>query len=116
MVSREAAAVRLIGPRAAHGMFDERSTAVIDNGSDNVRFGFPNKRILNLDRLADRGTEELAKPLQDQRMGGARSACADHLLRDGQIDAHDAIFEEPNPLVSEQLSDNTGQRHVEKGS
>ena len=91
----------VVTPRAAHSMLDERTAAVIDNRSNNVPFGFPNERILDLDRLADHGAEELANPLQDQRVCGARRASADDLSRDGQIYADHAILEEANPRISE---------------
>src|SRR5689334_17258138 len=80
----------VIGPRATDSVLDERSAAVIDNRADNLSFGFPNERILNLHRLADRRAEELAKVFQDERVGCARRTRANDLLRDWQIDAHNA--------------------------
>jgi hypothetical protein len=105
-----------VDPRAADGMLDQLSAAVIDDRSNNIPFGFPDEGIVNLNRLADGRAEELGKMVQDQWMSAARCARADDLLRDRQIDAHDAILEEPNPAASEQVGDNTGQRRIEKGS
>src|ERR1700730_18620949 len=106
----------VVGPRAADGMFDQLSAAVIDDRPNNILFGFPDEGIVNLNRLADGRAEELGKMVQDQWMSAARCARADDLLRDRQIDAHDAIFEEPKPAPSEQAGDNAGQRRIEKGS
>jgi hypothetical protein len=87
----------VVAARAARGMFDDRAAAAIDNRSDNVGLGFPDELILDFDRLA----EEPTKPFQHHRMGRARCARTDHLLGNWQIDAHNPVFEEANPRLSE---------------
>jgi hypothetical protein len=99
----------VVDPRAADRMLDQLSAAVIDDRPDNIPFGFPDEGIVNRNRLADGRAEEFGKMVQDQWMSAARCARADDLLRDRQIDAHDAILEEPKPAPSEQAGDNTGQ-------
>ena len=98
----------VVDPCAADSMLNQVSAAVIDDRPNNVRFGFPDEGIVNRNRLADGRAEELGKMVQDQWMSAARCARADDLLRDRQIDAHDAILEEPNPAASEKAADNTG--------
>lgn len=102
----------VVDPRAADGVFDQPSAAMIDDRPNNVPFGFPDERIVNLNRLADGRAEELAKMAQYKWMSGARCARTYDLLRNRQIDAHDSILEEPNPAASEQASDNTGPRRI----
>jgi hypothetical protein len=102
----------VVDPRAADGMLDQPSAAVIDDRPNNILFGFPDEGIVNRNRLADGRAEELGKMVQDQWMSAARCARADDLLRDRQIDAHDAILEEPKTAASEQAGDNIGQRRI----
>ena len=51
----------VVDSRAADGMLDQLSAAVIDDRPNNVPFGFPDERIVNVNRLADRRAEELGK-------------------------------------------------------
>src|SRR5262245_4856432 len=105
----------IVGARAAYGVPDERSASMLEYQSDYIRFGFPYVRILDFHH-ADSCAQEFTKPLQDQGMGCARCSRSHDLFRDGQVDADHAIFKKTNPVVSEQLGDNTGQCRIEKGS
>ena len=62
----------VVDPRAADGMLDQVSAAVIDDRSNNIPFSSPDEGIVNLNRLAGGRAEELAKMAHDQWMSGAR--------------------------------------------
>src|SRR5262249_28048213 len=92
------------------------AAAAVNDGLDNVRPSFPNEGIVNFNRRPDSRAEKLPEELKNQGMSSPRSARADDLLGNRQIDAHDAILEEPNLTISKKAGDDAGQRSIEKGS
>jgi hypothetical protein len=111
-----AVARRLANPRAAERLSDEvRATAAGDELS-HLALGFPEERILNLDVVLEDGREQPTEALENPGMCRSRRPRAKHMRGGREVQADDAILEEPNGLPPEQSCNDDPQGGEQEGS